>query len=167
MKKDTCKALISWLRVKLYHFHPCKRLLYQWFIGKTLTQFHKSCEYICVCGSWYFFPILVKNVSIFHTGHPLFTDSWPHNLNSVHCDCAVTLFLATKKAPGDHFTSGVLICRGQWVQKQVKRANFAQNRKFLPIFPDPFSEQSETLLVRPFCPLWYFLSTSLQTFPHI
>ena len=48
MKKDTCKALISWFRVKLYHFHPCKRLLYQWFIGKTLTQFHKSCEYMCL-----------------------------------------------------------------------------------------------------------------------
>ena len=73
-------------------------------------------------------------------------------------------FFGHKKAPGNHFTSGVLICRGQWVQKQVKRANFAQNRKFLPIFPDPFSEQSETLLVRPFCPIWYFLYRLFLTF---
>ena len=164
MKKDTCKALISWFRVKLYHFHPCKRLLYQLFIGKTLTKVHKSCVLKCL---WFLilFSILVENVSIFYTGHPLFTDSWPHELNSLWLRSDT--FFGHKKAPGDHFTSGVLICRGQWVQKQVKRANFAQNRKFLPIFPDPFSEQSETLLVRPFCPLWYFLSTSLQTFPYI
>ena len=97
MKKDTCKALISWLRVKLYHFHPCKRLLYQLFIGKTLTKVHKSCVY--VCGSWYFFSILVKNVSIFHTGHPLFTDSWPH----VHCDCALTLFWPQKSPRGSFY----------------------------------------------------------------
>ena len=46
------------------------------------------------------FSILVKNMSIFHTGHPLFTDSKPHELKYVHCDCAVTLFLATKKPQG-------------------------------------------------------------------
>ena len=137
MKKDTCKALISWFRVKLYHFHPCKRLLYQWFIGKTLTQFHKSCEYICVCGSWYFFPILVKNVSIFHTGHPLFTDSWPHNLNSVHCDCVLTLFWPQKKPQGiilhleSWFAAGSE-CKNRWKGPTLPRiANFCPSSQTL------------------------------------
>ena len=140
MEKGTYKALISWFRVKLYHFRPCKRLLYQWFIGKTLTQFHKSCEYICVCGSWYFFPILVKNVSIFNTGHPLFTDSKPHELNSVHCDCVLTLFLATKKPQGiilhleSWFAAGTP-CKNRWKESPSPQiANFCPSPNLPTLF---------------------------------
>ena len=63
-------------------------------------------------------------------------------------------FLPRKSLCGNHFTSGVLICRGRSLQKQVKRVTFAPNRKFLPISQPFFSPQSETLDMPAFCHFW-------------
>ena len=73
-------------------------------------------------------------------GQTLFTNSWSHVPNSFHCDA----FLP-RKSCGNHFTSGVLICRGRSLQKQVKRVKNRwkespshQIANFCPS-PNPFS----------------------------